>query len=297
MRHLTPLLALFAVPVCAIAQQAAYPEVTLPGTEERPLVSEINGREYLLYISYPPSYDSEPERKFPVVYFLDGYWDFPLVRSTFYNLLYDEQVPEAILVGIGYKDKLADYGAERSIDLTPTNDAGPHNAGKTGGGPAFLQVIAEEIIPYVEQNLRGNPDYRVLGGSSLGGIFTLYAMYEQPERFNAYAAISPAVPWDHRWIFREEALLRDKARDEGTTVHLPARLYMSAAEKEWEWFFADIMAFDQILQHAKYEDFEYEFRLVDGERHAGTKAESWTRALRYTLEPWRKLHPPPPAGG
>ncbi len=61
---------------------------------------------------------------------------------------------------------------------------------------------------------------------------------------------------------------------------------MSAAGEEWEDFRGGILAFDQILRHGGYSGFEYEFRLVDGERHAGTKPEGYSRGVRYAMRPY-----------
>ncbi len=279
-----------------------FPAVILSGSEERPLSSKISGRDYLLYVNYPSSYWDTTEKKYPVVYILDPYWDFPLVTATYFNMLYDEVVPEMIIVGIGYKDKSLNPAAERTLDLSPTKVPRGSSGllGESGGAGLFLQAIEMEIIPYVESHLRVDPEYRVLGGTSLGGLFTLFAMYERPGLFNAYIAISPAVSWDGRWLIQHEADLFRSSRNDIThpeQVDFPARLFMSVAGDEWVVFRGDILAFDQILKHANYRGFEYEFKHIEGARHSGTKAESWTRGLKYAFEPYRLLNPPPKAGG
>ncbi len=61
--------------------------------------------------------------------------------------------------------------------------------------------------------------------------------------------------------------------------------YLTAAENEWPSFRASIERYAKRLQERRYEGFVSEFRLVDGERHAGTKAESYVRGIRFVFAP------------
>ena len=73
------LVTLAAAPVAAQAPPlpAAHPPFTLERTEQLPLDVPVNNEHYLLSIALPPSYEKEKARRYPVVYLLDGYWDFP----------------------------------------------------------------------------------------------------------------------------------------------------------------------------------------------------------------------------
>ena len=281
MKTPTFLLLILLIPVLAIAED--YPPVTIGGTELRPLTSKINDRPYELWISYPYSYETDTEKTYPVIYMADGYWDAPTLMTTYGNMIFDETIPEFIIVGIGYSDHTLDYNTERCYELTPK---GAVNKKGFGGAQEFLQVIKEEIIPYVENNLRVDPDYRVLSGSSLGGLFTLTAMFTEPELFDAYIAVSPAVEFGHRWLYNYEDIYRWKGYDQRNHTSLPVRLFMSGAEKEWPDFFAEILAFNEILKGGNYEDFEYQFRVIDDEKHAGTKPEGYSRGVRYAFRPY-----------
>jgi predicted alpha/beta superfamily hydrolase len=241
-----------------------------------------NGRDYLVYVALPGSYDKEPARRYPVIYLCDGYWDAGLVRQIYWNEVWDKSVPEFILVGFGYPGDTPDYDALRRWDYTPVEeakaDAGPPNSGHA---TEFLDAIEHRIIPLVEREYRIDSSYRVLGGSSLGGLFTLYAMFTRPELFRAYIAPSPAVDFGADWLFRYEAAF---AKGGGAT-RLHARLFMSGAEREWPGFLASIKRFDVRLREHAYSGLEYQFRVVEGERHAGTKAESYSRGVRFAFAP------------
>lgn len=263
---------------------AEYPPITLENSELRPLQSTINNRPYELWISYPGSYDTNSDKRYPVLYALDGYWDGILLNPIYGNLIYDEVVPEFIIVGIGYSDHDLDYGKERLYDMTPKPEKA--NRSDIGGGEDFLKIIKEEIIPYVDENLRTDPDYRVLGGSSLAGFFTLFTMFSEPELFDGYIAISPSVSLGNRYIFNFENAYRWKEFRQRNHMDLPAHLFMSVAEKEWPGYVAEILAFNEILKGGEYEDFDYKFRIVDGEKHAGTKSEGYSRGIRFAFQPY-----------
>jgi hypothetical protein len=82
-------------------------------------------------------------------------------------------------------------------DARPHTHPGIDGAGRTalaasGGGPAFMQFIATELIPHIPAQYRTEP-YRVFVGHSLAGITALDALYTMPETFNAYMAIDPSL--------------------------------------------------------------------------------------------------------
>src|SRR5450432_1784267 len=84
------------------ANAQVFPKVTIPGSEVRTMKSTSTGRGYDLYVHIPSSYGQDKARKYPVLYILDGQWDFKLMDSELGGLVYDKFVPEMILVGITY---------------------------------------------------------------------------------------------------------------------------------------------------------------------------------------------------
>lgn len=281
-----------AAPVAAESAVAAvaapeFPRFSLANTQLRALPRSANDREYLLYVALPESYASEPQRRYPVLYLCDGYYDFGLVTGFYGNLIYDKVVPEFIIVGFGYPGEKPDYDALRRYDYTPVPDPDTDpKAEKSGHAPQFLSVVEKEIIPFIEREYRADPKYRVLGGSSLGGLFTIYALYARPGLFQTYLAPSPAAGWAHDWLFEFERNFGASGRK------LDARLFMTGASEEWPEFLDAIKRFDAQLEKRGYQGLTLEWRLIDGERHAGTKAESYNRGIRYAFAP---LLPPAPA--
>ena len=255
---------------------AAFPPFVLGNTQLRPLPRSSDGRDYQLYVMLPGSYAAHPERRYPVVYLCDGYWGFTLLNAVAGSLVYDRVAPEFIVVGLGYAGENLDYGKMREWELLPFPSTKNPDSGHAD---RFLAAIEQLIVPTVEREYRADPAHRILMGSSYGGTFTLYSLFNKPELFSAYVAISPAVGLDREWAFKlEESFARNHRA-------LPTRLFMSVGGCEWAGFVADIQRFDRQLQARRYDNLAYQFRLIDGERHGATNAEATTRGLRFIFEP------------
>jgi uncharacterized protein len=258
-----------------------FPRQTVANSEVRVLPRTVNGRAYQLYVGLPDSYEAEPGRQYPVLYLCDGYWDFNLVKGCYGTLVVDQAIPEIIIVGLGYAGDRPDYGRLRRWDLTPTPAKYPGASfdGPSGHAQEFLAALEKEIIPLVEREYRADPSYRVLAGSSLGGLFTLYAMFARPGLFVAYVAPSPAAQWAEDWLLGFEDAFHRSGQPLG------ARLFMTGAEKDPEMILEGIKRFDARLRERAYPGLAYQFRLVEGEGHSSSKAESYNRGVRFAFSP------------
>src|SRR5437899_4524773 len=72
------------------ASSNPLPKVSILGSEIRSLKSTDTGRNYDLYIHLPPDYEKEKSKQYPVIYVLDGQWDFKLMDSVLGGLVYDK---------------------------------------------------------------------------------------------------------------------------------------------------------------------------------------------------------------
>lgn len=252
------------------------------GTEIRDVHSKITGQDYELIINIPYSYMKDTTKHYPAIYFCDGFYDFALLAMIYGDQIFDGTIRECFLVGFSYKGENLDYGKLRTHDYTPTSQ-GMFSSG--GGAPDFLKIIEHEFIPFMEMNYRVDTSFRALGGSSLGGLFTLYAMLTRPNLFQSYIAISPAANWDNDWLFRyEEEFYKQHP-------NLPVALYMTGAEKEFgdrPEFLQGIKRFNEVLQKHNYKNFRYTFRILDDSYHASSKPEGYTRGMQFIFSPLLK---------
>jgi hypothetical protein len=268
-------LTLPAGPVAAQASQQAFPPHTIGNSQLRVLAPTAAGRHYQLHISLPASYAKETTRRYPVVFVTDAYWDFQKIDAIRGGLVYDRVVPEFIVVGLGYAGENLDYNNLRRWELSPA----PFGGEGSGHAADFLRTIETEIIPFVEREYRADPSYRVLAGASLGGLFTLYSMLTRPDLFRAYIAATPAVAVDNNWLFGYEDAFAKASRP------LKARLFVSGGGNESPGFLGGILRFNQRIASRKTPGLAYEFRIIDGERHAGMQFESYVRGLRFAFAP------------
>lgn len=264
----------------AASQAPVLAPHAIPGSQLRTLPRNEAGRQYQLHIGLPDSYATHPDRKYPVVFVTDGYWDFVKIWAMGGSLVYDRVVPEFITVAIGYAGENLDYGSLRLWELSPValTEFGS-DAEMSGHAAEFLKTIETEIIPLVEREYRVDSSFRVLSGASLGGLFTLYAMYTKPALFQGYIAATPAVGVGNDWLFGYEEQFAKSGQA------LPVRLYSTAGGNEEPRFLGNVLRFNAQLQSRRYSGLAYEFRVIDGERHGGEQFESYVRGLRFVFAP------------
>jgi predicted alpha/beta superfamily hydrolase len=248
------------------------PVVTLPGTQLRQLHSAATGRDYDIQVSLPADYARNPGARYPVLYIVDGQWDFKLMLSVQGGLVYDRFTPQIIIVGITWSGANANYDSLRAMDLTP---AATRRLPGSGAAPQFLAFIKDQLIPFVEATYRADPARRVLMGSSFGGLFTLYALFSDPSLFAGYMAGSPSVTYAGRTGFALEASYAAAHRD------LPVRLYIAVGSIED--LANPVQEFWGVVRSRNYAGLTLETRVIEGERHSGNKPEAFNRGLRFIL--------------
>jgi predicted alpha/beta superfamily hydrolase len=252
---------------------STLPNVTIPDTEVETLRSANTGRDYDIYVRLPAGYAGNQKKTYPILYVLDGQWDFKLLDSIYGGLYYDEFIPEMIIVGVTYSGNSPDYDALRAKDYTPTPVMGLLGS---GDGPKFLTFFKEELIPFVETEYRADGSRRTLMGSSFGGLFTLYAMFTETDLFSGYVAASPAVKYDGRIAFELEAEYASTHQD------LPVKLFVGVGELEA--LAQPVEEFAQIVSERGYDGLDMEALVIEGERHASNKPEAFNRGLRFIFQ-------------
>jgi hypothetical protein len=267
--------------------QAGARKFVIENTQIVPIDSKYTGRRHELIVVLPSGHGKTPGKTYPVLYFLDGYWDTPLLASTYGNLMYDNFAPEFIMVGLSYPNG-SNYDLERRRDYTFTaaNAAKGGGADKDSGkGAAFLDFITKEAAPLVERNYGGASSGRILGGSSLGGLFTVTAAYQVPGFFAGHIALSPAAGWDGGLLSRlDEAYAR-------THKSLATRMFIAYGAEEYPAFREPIAAFERQLAARRYEGLALETRVMPGLDHTTVKCEAYARGLIWYWAPHKPAGP------
>lgn len=160
-----------------------------------------DARDLVVYL--PPGYDDEPGRRYPVLYMHDGQNLFD-PRTSFIPgrtwqmrehadaAIEAGEVEPLIIVGIYNtgERRMAEYTFEREPER--------------GGGEAdcYGLMLTRELMPWIEQQYRVRHDRTStgLGGSSLGGLVTLFLGLRHAQHFGKLAVLSPSVWWNHKGI-------------------------------------------------------------------------------------------------
>jgi predicted alpha/beta superfamily hydrolase len=254
--------------------------VTIAGTQKFSYTSTIANQEYELLVHLPGNYDQQKDKTYPVLFLLDAQWDFPLVTGLYGSQYYDGFIPGIIIVGITWGGKDPNPGQLRFRDFTPAVSNQPPG---TGNADKFLGFIKKELIPFIDSRFRTKKNDRVLAGSSLGGLFTLYALFTEPSLFNRYFLTSPALQWGNGIILELEKQYAEKK------LPLDARLYMAHGDLEYPGPFE---RFAEHLKKRQYKGLQLQTRILDHTGHSGTKAEGYTRGLQWVFDrPSLKLSP------
>src|SRR4249920_595847 len=269
MKH-TIVLLLLAFTVNAYAQ---YPKVDIPDSEVRKITSKIvAGQEYELHIMLPGGFKNS-NKKYPVIYLMDSQWDFPLLKCLYGEHYFDGFVPELIVVGVTWGGVNPNPDSLRARDYTPTKEA---RSPQSGGADNFLSFMKNELFPFIETNYKADGNNRTLMGCSLGGLFTLYTLFTQPELFTGYAAASPAVGWDREVLYKYEKEFAERRSAK------PLRVYMTVGDVErgrptFEKFSAQMAS-------RNYAAVALKSKVLENTGHSGTKTETFSRGMQYVFE-------------
>jgi predicted alpha/beta superfamily hydrolase len=267
-------LAMCVAILCSCSNLSAQPfsEVAIPGSQTRKITSTaVAGQEYVLQISLPGNY-AKSNKKYPVLYLMDSQWDFPLVTALYGEQYYDGFIPEIIIVGVTWGGSHPNPDSLRARDYTPTNQNG---APQSGGADKFLSFLKNELFPFIEKNYNADPNERVLMGCSLGGLFTLYTLFTQPQMFGKYVAASPAYGWDNEVLYQHLNKYFQKSNP-------PARLFMCIGGAE-----SNVPGFEKLtktLRDHATSSLQIESRVLENTGHSGTKGEGFARGLQFVFQ-------------
>ncbi len=211
------------------------------------------GRTRRIWLYLPLNYATSKER-YPVLYLHDGQNLFDAFYSFTDEWGVDETLdemaqtggPQVIVVGIEHG------GEERINELTPYKN--PEYGG--GDGQKYLQFIVQDLKPYIDAHFRTKtePEHTGIGGSSLGGLISLYAAAHYPQVFGKAMVMSPSL-WFSKKIF---GVARKDFKN--------TRLVLLAGEQEGEDMVPQMrQLYEQLLAHGFPEEHIWYQTRADGD--------------------------------
>jgi predicted alpha/beta superfamily hydrolase len=264
------------------------PEHTLTGNiqQHRGFKSKIlgNRRDVLVYL--PRGYRRFSRHRYPVLYLQDGQNVFDAatafshvewgVDETAQRLIRKKLIEPLIIVAI------ANVGDDRIHEYAPTRGMIDSNAKRKkrskGLARKYGEFLIKELKPYIDRKYRTKreAEFTGLGGSSLGGLLTLWLGLQLPNVFTRLIVMSPSIWWDDQVIVTMVEELEDK---------LPLKIWLDTGTNEPGWERARALR-DALVEKGwkLFDDLQYhEYQGAD--HSEGAWAARVDPALRYLFPP------------
>ncbi len=203
----------------------------------------------------PPSYETEPNISYPVLYLHDGQNVFSPWWSVSGNEWHlDETVTEFIEQG-KMRDIImvaVDHGDRRGEEYSPMND-----------GTLYSAFLIETVKPLIDSTFRtlSDPKNTAVMGASMGGIISFHLGWEHPDVFGIAGCLSPA------FIVDDEEIVNRVKEDEGPIK--PTRFYIYNGTEELDAELQpSVLRMVQALENkGYYKDQDFFYRVFDGAYH------------------------------
>ena len=257
----------------ASGQATPHPRLRLhPGFPSHYLPDK---RDLIVYV--PPRYDQDTGRTYPVLYLQDGQnlfdprtsyipgrtWE---VREQADAAIRAGEVEPLVIVGIyNTPARIAEYTHERDRQM--------------GGGEAtqYGLTLTREILPWIatQYRVRTDRDSTGLGGSSLGGLVSLYLGLRYATWFGKLAILSPSVWWSRKSIL-------GYVNEHAPSIWDRPRVWLDVGDKEGKRTVHDVEMLNCRLKANHWKPGE---TLHFEKAHGGTHDESsWAARVRPMLK-------------
>lgn len=246
--------------------------------------SNLLGNERNLIVYLPPGYDQNEEARYPVLYLHDG--QNLMDASTSYagiewgvdeaaqKLIGEGKIRPAIVVGI--------YNTEqRTQEFTPPALAPNGGSGsQQARGDLYARHVVEEVKPFIDRVYRTSParEDTAIGGSSMGGLVTLFIVQQNPETFGQVVLLSP-------WLRVNNQLVQSTLMGDGGWLK-GKRVFIDMGTKPGKNYpgdnaVADAREMVQRLDAAGLKrGADYQYTEVEGDRHGES---DWAKRIDQVL--------------
>ena len=151
-------------------------------------------KERKAYIYLPVDYDEDGE--YPVMYMFDGHNLFDDSEATYgksWGLAdyLDYTNTQVIIAAVECNQE----GNGRLEEYTPISFEDDEFGKIKAKGKKYMDWLVKKFKPFIDENFATNPDreHTAIGGSSMGGLMTLFALAKYNKYFSRGAALSPSL--------------------------------------------------------------------------------------------------------
>jgi len=236
------------------------------------LTSTETGTEYWIYIAAPDA-AAEPG-PWPAMAFMDGDDLFAPALAGYQQARANGETPPLLLVGVGYGASFGKPGNERVRDYTPSALSTEKGS---GGSPAFLRFLRDELWLELLRRYPIRDDIRVLGGHSLGSLLVLDALFQVRPVCTHFLVSAPSIWWDDRVLLGQAARLRKRQ------ANLPAQAYLSVGADDSESMRGDLELLEDQLSSRPFAQLTLTFERFPGRNHFDVLPDAVRAGLRTLL--------------
>ena len=210
-------------------------------------------------IGLPPSYLTNPNKKYPLLIVLDGDYLFDPFQGALNYGAYWDDLPEVILVGINQNKN-----NERETDCTIDQSTGlPDEKGNQ-----FFEFIGMELVAYMEKKYRIAP-FKIIAGHDITAGFLNFYLYKEKPLFEAYISMSPELA----------TAMEQNIPDRFNVLEQPIYYYQSTADGDVKKMQAQIKELDNALKTINKPTINYKFDEFKGASHYSLVLHSIPNAL------------------
>ncbi len=198
-------------------------------------------------IQLPPSYETNKDKKYPLLFLLDGDYLFDPFAGILSYTEYWNDLPEVIIVGISQNNE-----DERVMD----SQVAEHNGLPYDQSEKFFEFIGYELIPSLEKQYRISP-FKIIAGHNITAGFINFFLYKDKPVFNAYISFSPELAPDME-MHVPERIAQSKT---------PIYYYLATADGDLGSLRESIKTFDTNMKAVTSPSLKYFFNEFKGASH------------------------------
>ena len=241
LKTLTKLAAILFV---VLVQAQQKPITATLGTEYK-MTSSVLKEERTLYIHTPEGY-TESDKKYNVVYVLDGDNHFNHAINAATLLSENGRMPASIIVAI------PNNRGTRGRDLGRSKDN-------------FKKYIKEEVLPFVAKNYRTST-HKTIFGHSMAGAFVLNYLATEPTLFDNYISASPVVQINNSELLGQFATLFKNNK----TLSKPLYFTLTGVAAEGQRATDAMHKFVTLLEKEAPKSFRWKYDFIENQVHMTT---------------------------
>lgn len=215
---------------------------------------------------YLPDDYAYSDTKYPVLYLLDGGAHLQHASGAADYLSIRGIIPDIIVVAIHNIDRTRDFSPVH-VEAAPTS----------GGAEKFLGFLSKELVPQLDKSYR-TAGFNILLGHSFGGVFIGYTMLAEPDLFDAYLAVSPALMYADNFVVKEASKKLKPFKD-------TKYFYMTVGNEKP--YFKALEEYSSIMTEKAGESVEFKYVKMMEENHGTTPYLTVFSGLKFIFKDWQ----------